>query len=514
MSHEARLGPLHEAASDAIEQAMAVVPRLWARDHTVWSDDPTEIADRLGWLDAPERAQERIADLDRLATDARADGVTDVLLVGMGGSSLWPEVLATTVGAAPGAPRLRVLDSTDPAAVLAVERELPWDTTLVVPASKSGGTIETLSHLDRFLERLHDAHGSAAGRFVLPITDPGSKLDARATADGFRGAVHGQPDVGGRFSALTEFGLLHAALLGLDLDEHLAPAHEQLAVSRSTDPSVNAPAVLGAIMASAAQRGRDKLTLLLPPSVASFGAWIEQLVAESTGKHGVGLVPVLGEDPTNATFGDDRLVVAFGEQSPVRELAAAGVPTVVLPEAGPDDLPGEVVRFEVATAIAGALLGVNPFDQPDVAAAKAATERALSSNEDLPPTTTPDEVLRTVAPGDVIALLGFVEPDSVDEARLHQAADQLRRAHGVPVTVGIGPRYLHSTGQLHKGGSDRAVFLLTVGDDPEDARIPGRDYGFSRLKRAQAAGDLRALADADRRVAHVTLDALDALGSG
>ena len=513
MSHEARLGPLHEAATDAIEQAMALVPRLWARDHTVWSEDPTEITDRLGWLDAPERAQDRIADLEQLAADVAADGVTDVLLVGMGGSSLWPEVLATSVGSASGAPRLRVVDSTDPAAVLAAERELPWATTLLVPASKSGGTIETLSHLDRFLERLQEAHGSAAGRFVLPITDPGSKLDVRASADGFRGVVHGQSDVGGRFSALTEFGLLHAALLGLDLDEHLAPAREQLAISRSTDPSVNAPAVLGAIMAAAATRGRDKLTLLLPASVASFGAWIEQLVAESTGKHGVGLVPVLGEDPTNATFGHDRLVVAFGEQPVVRELAAAGVPTVVLPEAGPDDLPGEVVRFEVATAIAGALLGVNPFDQPDVAAAKAATERALSSDEDLPPTTTPDPVLGTVAPGDVIALLGFVEPGSVDEARLHQAADGLRVAHEVPVTVGIGPRYLHSTGQLHKGGSDRAVFLLAVGDDPQDASIPGRDYGFSRLKRAQAAGDLRALTDADRRVAHVTLDALDALGS-
>jgi transaldolase / glucose-6-phosphate isomerase len=222
------LGGLAPTASTAIEEALALVPRIWARDHTVWSEDPTELADRLGWLDAPERGTAYVPDLQQLASDLVADGVTDVLLVGMGGSSLYPEVLSQVFGPAAGAPRLTVLDSTDPAAVLAVERRLPWNATVVVPASKSGTTIEMACHLDRFLERLHDAHGDAAGRFVVPITDPGSQLDARASDEGFRASVHGQPDVGGRYSALTPFGLFPAVLLGLDVTAHLAAAEGEL----------------------------------------------------------------------------------------------------------------------------------------------------------------------------------------------------------------------------------------------------------------------------------------------
>jgi glucose-6-phosphate isomerase len=503
------LGPLSDAASTALEEASQLVPRLWDRDHTVWNDDPTEIADRLGWLDAPTRADVARAELERVATAVVDDGVTDVLLVGMGGSSLYPLVLSSVYGPAAGHPRLWVLDSTDPAAVLEIENELPWTATLVIPASKSGTTVETRSHLDRFLARLRDAHGSGdAGRFVLPITDPGSQLDARASSDHFRGVVHGQPDVGGRFSALTPFGLLPAALLGIDLDRHLAAARSSLAAAAATDPEINGPVALGAVMAAAFRSGRDKLTLLLPDEVQSLGLWIEQLVAESTGKHGVGIVPVLGETPDNATFADDRLVVSLGAHPSLDGLAAAGVPVLELPWEGRDQLAGEVVRFEVATAIAGALLGINPFDQPDVAAAKAATNRVLESGGDLPPTEDPGDVLGQVGPGDYIGLLGFVTPGTAAEAELYAAADRLRASHGVPVTVGVGPRYLHSTGQLHKGGPDRGVFLVAVGDDPHDADIPGAPYTFSRLKRAQAAGDLEALRSAGRRVAHVRLEAL------
>ncbi|MFP4636348.1 MAG: glucose-6-phosphate isomerase [Nitriliruptoraceae bacterium] len=502
--YEATLGPLHDQAAAAIEEAMPLVPRLWERDHTLWDDDPTEISDRLGWLDAVERADQLLAELGRLSTGVVADGITDVLLVGMGGSSLYPEVLARCLGPAAGAPRLTVLDSTDPAAVLAAERSLPWSTTLVVPASKSGTTIEMACLLERYWQRLVEAHGDDAGRFVLPITDPGSALDARAREQGWRGVVHGQPAVGGRFSALTPFGLVPAALLGLDLTAHLAPARELLEASRWTHPRENTPATLGAIMAAAVRAGRDKLTLLLPEAIESFGAWIEQLVAESTGKHGLGIVPVLGETPQTATFGADRLVVAFGDHPALGEVPD-GVPTVALDPSGPDRLAAEVVRFEVATAIAGALLGINPFDQPNVAAAKEATARVLERGEDLPAPTSAAPLLETVSAGDVVALLGFVAPGSADEDILHAAAARLRRDLGVPVTVGIGPRYLHSTGQLHKGGSSRLVALLTVGEDPTDAAIPGRDYTFSRLKRAQAAGDLHALEAAGRRVGLVEL---------
>lgn len=502
------LGPLTDAVAAATTEAMTLVPRIWDHDHTVWGPEPTEIADRLGWLDAPDRADAVAPYLHDAAAEVRADGITDVLLVGMGGSSLYPEVLATTYGPRSGAPRLRVLDSTDPGAVLAVEEALPWSSTLLVPASKSGTTIEMSCHFERFLARLVDVHGDRAGRYVTPITDPGSELDARAAADRFRRVLHGQPDVGGRFSALTPFGLWPAALLGLDVSDHVAPAREELAAARSTDPQVNGPAVLGAVLAAAEREGRDKLTLVLPTEVAAFGLWIEQLIAESTGKHGVGILPVIDEDPEHVHLGDDRLVVVLGDDDRSAALAAEGVPVVGLPWAGPADLGREVVRWEFATAVAGALLGINPFDQPDVASAKEATSAVLSSGEDLPAPTGPDDVLARVGAGDYLALLAFVTPGGEDERRVRAAADQLRARYEVPVTVGIGPRYLHSTGQLHKGGPDRGVFLLTVGDDVRDADVPGRDLTFSRLKRAQAAGDLSALSAAGRRVALVSLDDL------
>ena len=502
------LGPLSDAVATATEEAFALVDRVARRDHTVWEPSPQEIEDRLGWLDAAERGRDTEPRTGQLADELVDDGFTDVLLVGMGGSSLYPEVLARTFGPAPGFPRLRVLDSTDPAAVLRVEHELPWQSTLLVPASKSGTTLEMVCHLERFLERLHRARGDDAGRAVVPITDPGSELDARASADGFRTVVHGQPDVGGRFSALTPFGLFPAALLGMDVLGHLAPAQIQLEAATSPDPAINAPFVLGAIMAAAARHGRNKLTLLLPDEIRSFGAWIEQLVAESTGKHGVGILPVAGESIESASFGPDRLVVSIGSHPSLAGLVAKGVPVVELPWRGRDQLASEVVRFEVATAVAGALLGINPFDQPDVAAAKAAANEILSRGGDLPPIEDPAPVLASVVPGDYIALLGFVDPDGADVRLLERAAQRLRERFEVPVTVGVGPRYLHSTGQLHKGGPDQGAFLLVVGDDPEDAVIPGRDLSFSRLKRAQASGDLAALRSAGRRIAHVDIDAV------
>ncbi|MFA9429464.1 glucose-6-phosphate isomerase [Egicoccus sp. AB-alg2] len=504
------LGPLTDAVSSATTQAMELVPRMWERDHTVWRDDPTEISDRLGWLDAPERADEILGELTRLVADVVADGITDVLLVGMGGSSLYPEVLATTFGPSAGFPRLRVLDSVDPAAVAAVEQDLPWQATLLVPASKSGGTVEMACHLARFRQRLLEVVGeSAAGSHIVPITDPGSALEHEAQDRGYRTVVHGQPDVGGRFSALTPFGLLPAALLGLDLEAHLAPAREQLTAARSSDPDVNAPAVLGATMAAAHRSGRDKLVLVLPEEIATFGLWIEQLVAESTGKEGVGILPVLDADLADVDrWGDDRLVVVLGEHPAAEEIARAGHPVVQLPWKGPEQLAGEVVRWEVATAVAGALLGINPFDQPDVQSAKTATDRVLSSGEDVPPAGDAEEVLADVSAGNYVALLGFVTPGGDDERALHAAASRLRARLGVPVTVGIGPRYLHSTGQLHKGGPDTGRFLVVVGDDAQDVDIPGRDYTFGRLKRAQAAGDLAALQAAGRRAVRITTEAI------
>ena len=505
------LGPLVDAVQDATREALALVPRIWERDHTVWDEDPTELADRLGWLWAPERASAALPGWRDRVDEVVADGFTDVLLVGMGGSSLYPQVLAATQPVATGHPRLHVLDSTDPAAVLATEEALPWASTLLVAASKSGTTIETTCHLERFMARLREVHGPAAGRHVLAVTDPGTALDERASREGFRAVLHGEADVGGRFSALTAFGLVPAALLGVDVEAHLAPARRQLAAARSTDPDVNAPAVLGATLAAAVRAGRDKLTLLLPDRLAALGDWIEQLLAESTGKRGTGIVPVVGGSPEPGELGDDRIVLAWGEDAGLDVVVADGVPLVRLPAVTDADIAGEVVRLEFATAVAGALLGVNPFDQPDVAAAKQATAAALERGDPLPAEEDPATVLASAQRGDYVALLGFVTPGGADEQTLHRAAAALRRRLGLPVTVGIGPRYLHSTGQLHKGGPGTGIFLLAVGADPVDVEVPGKGLTFSGLKRAQAVGDLTALREAGRRVSHVSVDALSAL---
>jgi glucose-6-phosphate isomerase len=505
------LGSLATDVDVAVDEALALVGRIDARDHTVWQEDPTEVADRLGWLDAPARAAGDLAELRATAEGLVADGITDVVLTGMGGSSLYPEVLATTFGSAPDHPRLHVLDSTDPGAVLAVERNVPWGATVVVAASKSGGTVETRSHLARFTARLEDVHGHAAARYLVAITDPGSDLDALAVDAGYRAVHHGQPDVGGRFSALTPFGLLPAAILGLDLDAHLAPAAGLLALAREDGPA-NTPFVLGAVLAAAARRGRDKLTLLLPAEVASFGAWVEQLVAESTGKHGVGILPVVDEDPAGLVgrLGEDRLVVALGDRPETDRIAAAGTPVVQLPWEGPSQLGAEVVRWEVATAVAGALLGINPFDQPDVQSAKTATGRVLDAAAggaiELPDAGRAADVVDAVAPGGYLGILAFVTPGGEDEGHVRAAAARVRDRLHVPVTVGIGPRYLHSTGQLHKGGPTGGGFLVVVGDDPEDADVPGAPYTFGQLKRAQAAGDLEALRAAGRPVVRITPD--------
>jgi glucose-6-phosphate isomerase len=507
------LGPLDNPVRDVLDEAFDAAAAMWARDHTAWSDDPTEIADRLGWLDAPDRAAAEADTIARQVDALLGGGVTDVVLVGMGGSSLYPMVLADLharglVGSA-RRPRLHVLDSTDPGTVRALEERVDWSTTALVAASKSGTTLETTSHVDRLTPRVATVAGV---RRALAITDPGSPLDNRARDEGWLGAVHGQTDVGGRYSALTAFGLLPAAIVGIDPCAHADAARPVLVRSQTREVDLANPVVLGAILAAAVRVGRDKLTLLLASELDRFGAWIEQLVAESTGKAGTGIVPVLGEDPARVRLGGDRLLVAVGEGPAGARVS--GTPFVRLDWGGPAALGGEVARWEVATAIAGALLGINPFDQPDVARAKHATAEVLATGAELPPTEDPTGVLGSVGAGDYVALLGYVAPDGDEERRLHRIADRLRARLGVPVTVGIGPRYLHSTGQLHKGGPDSCVVLIAVAGDTVDLDIPGHAETFGRLKRAQAAGDLMVLRALGRRVAHVDLEALDVGGEG
>ncbi len=509
-------GPLGTALEATVAVTEALIARIWDRDHTVWQDDPTEVADRLGWLDCPTSMRARLDEFRALADGARGDGLQHVLLVGMGGSSLYPEVLATAFPTSADGMSLTVLDSTHPDAVARAREAFDLTRTLLVVASKSGSTIETRSHLERFWADLVDEVGAdRAGDHVVAITDPGSALAELGRDRGFRAVVENPPDIGGRFSALSAFGLVPAALLGLDLDAHLDAATRMAEACRSTDGEDNPAARLAAMMANGATGGHEQMTLLLPDSVASFGAWIEQLVAESTGKQSLGLLPVVDEPVLPAeAYGEHRLVVAYGDHPGLDALATRDIPVVQLDAIEPADLPAEVVRWEFATALAGALMGINPFDQPNVQAAKAASTRMLEEGGAPPEPMAVDELLGQVTPRDYVALLAFVDPGGDVAARLPELATRLRDAHGVPVTVGIGPRYLHSTGQLHKGGPDTGVFLVLVEDADGDIDVPGRGYTFGQLLRAQAAGDLSALRDARRRAGMVQFDDLVAAVEG
>jgi transaldolase / glucose-6-phosphate isomerase len=503
----ARLGPVaaavQEAVADLVERR--ALTRMWQGDHTLWQDDPSEVADRLGWLDVAGEMADQVPDLEAFAAEAAADGLGHAVLLGMGGSSLFPEVAWRTFGARSGRLDLRVLDTTDPAAIARVGEEVDLDTCLFVAASKSGTTLETTSQLAYFWER----SGGRGANFVA-ITDPGTELAKLGHERGFRRVFENRPDIGGRYSALSYFGLVPAALLGADL-AGLLERGATLADPDSAGAGADHPAVrLGAALGAAALAGRDKLTLVLPGEIAFFGLWLEQLVAESTGKEGTGIVPVAGEllgRPRD--YGDDRLFVAIGYRPTLDDLAAAGHPVVELAYRGPLDLGAQVTLWEQAVALAGAVLGINPFDQPDVAAAKAATGLVLDQGLPAIDPVPLASLLDQLAPGDYLAIQAYVDPGDDDLLRRLQASrTALRDRHRVATTLGIGPRYLHSTGQLHKGGPPSGVFVQVVGDDAADLAIPGAAYGFSTLKQAQAAGDLRSLHDRGLRAGRVALTEL------
>lgn len=494
------LGVLRERVEAARDRTVAEHARMLAGDAALWPGPGTSAA-WTGWLASLARTDAHLDLIRPLVRDLLADGITDVVLSGMGGSSLFPEVLARTFGPAAGHPRLWVLDSTDPAAVLRIEREVPWSSTVVIAASKSGGTVETLAHLARFRARLRDVRGDGAARRIIVLTDPGSPLEARAATERFRAVVHGDPDVGGRYSALSPFGLLPAAMLGIDLDRLLGDARASQQRFAGDPWADGGPAQLAAVMAGAVLSGRDVMHLMLPASMRALGGWIEQLVAESSGKHGTGVLPVMTDRPDEVRADARRFVVALGDQPGLAALVAQGTPVLVLPWQGREQLASEALRWMQAVPLLCARLGVDPFDQPDVSAAKAATAQALSDGTELERGRPLAAVLAGIGPDDAyVALLAYVDPEGGTAEALDQLRSRLARDFTVPVTLGIGPRYLHSTGQLHKGGRVDGRFLVLVGDDAEDADVPDAAYGFSRLKRAQAAGDVRALRDAGRRV--------------
>ena len=533
-----------------------LVGRLWGKDAAVWTG--ADEARWLGWLDLPG-APVPAAALTRFADGMRADGFTDVLLLGMGGSSLGAEVIGEVLAPRAGVPALHVLDSTDPAQIARAASRLDLSRTLCIVSSKSGTTLESALLADWFLERMRQAVGrDRAGSHFAAITDPGSAIEETARAQGFRHVWHGRPDVGGRFSVLSSFGLVPAAACGVDVSAFLAPAGE---MARRCGPDVPAdanPGVrLGLALGVAAAAGRDKATLVLPPSIRALGGWLEQLLAESTGKAGRGVIPVVDEEvgPPSA-YGGDRLFVHVrvaddpepGRDAALGALADAGHPVVTVPVPARNALAAEFFRWELATAVCGAVLGVNPFDQPDVEAAKEAARARTAAGEaaDGPlaeyPVARADGLalfadadtaggrrtavggraalerlvsahLASAGPGDYVALLAYLDRNETHMAALQRVRSRIRDARGVATSVGFGPRYLHSTGQLFKGGPPTGVFLVVTADDGDvELPIPGRPYTFGAVKLAQAAGDVEVLAARRRRVVRLHIEGGAAAG--
>ena len=520
--------------------------RLHARDHTVWGPDPTEIADRLGWLTLPTAMSAELPAIEQVVAGGRAAGLTRALLLGMGGSSLAPEVFSRVLGDRPGYLSLRVLDSTHPDAVRAAVAEAPPERTLVLVATKSGGTVETISlfrHLFTWLDR--ELGRAAAQARVVAITDPGSGLEREARELGAAHVMYGDPEVGGRYSALSNFGLLPAALMGVDVARLL----EAAAAEASQPVEDSAGVALGALLGCAEGSGRDKLMLRSSKSLAPLGAWIEQLIAESTGKNGRGILPVDGEMERDAgRYPADRVFVGHRLSTEpaggLDALAEAGHPVAESVLDSPDELGAVMYRWEIATAVAGAVMGINPFDQPNVESAKVRARNMVDAYRGTGslPVLTPTAALGGLAVygGDAAdvpgALAAFLRPPESDGPRgyvaLHAylaptpatdaALDRLRRRileiTGVATTCGYGPRFLHSTGQLHKGDAGTGAFIQLTAGCTDDLPIPDRagaeasSLSFGVLIEAQALGDRQALLDAGRRVLRVDLGSDPAAG--
>ena len=523
--------------------------RLWKGDATLWSGRDE---DRwVGWLRIIDQQRARREEFGRVAEDVGLAGFTAVVVLGMGGSSLCPDVFARTFGRLGGFPQLFVLDSTVPAQVRSLERQLDLRRTLFVVASKSGTTLEPSVFLAYFLERVRSLMGSEAGSRFVAITDPGTELDRLAQREGFRKVFHGVPSVGGRFSALSHFGMVPAAAMGVGVPRLLDRAALMAEACGAERPDTENPGLaLGVAIAAAARSGRDKLTLVCSPGIAALADWVEQLVAESLGKHGLGVIPVTGEalGPPRS-YGPDRLFAyvrlasapSAEQDRALGALERAGFPVVRIEPSDANDLGQEFFRWEMATAVAAAVLGVNAFDQPDVEAAKVAARRVTAAYEEsglLPPESpaieteglrvfadppnaqalsaaardqTPAGWLRAhlarLGPGDYFALNAFLEMSPQNHAPLQEIRETVRQATRAATTLGYGPRFLHSTGQLHKGGPNSGVFLVVTADDAERVQIPGRRYDFGVLARAQARGDFDVLGERGRRVLRLHLGA-------
>lgn len=510
-----------EAAVQQTLQALRdhqITERIWARDHTVWREDPKEITNRLGWLDVADRYLSEVESLEAFAAEVIAEGFKNVLLLGMGGSSLAPEVLSKTFGVAADGLALSVLDSTDPEAVLEYARTMDPGRTLFIVSTKSGSTVETLSFFKYFYNFTAENLGTdTAGRHFVAITDPGSKLVGLAEKFGFRKTFLNDPEIGGRYSALSLVGLVPAALLGMHPGRLLERAIREAAASHTPESD---GARLGAVIGTLARQGKDKLTLMTSAPIESIGDWVEQLVAESTGKQGRGILPVVGETYGGTeVYGSDRLFVgiSLGEDQALAAkldaLESAGHPVVRLQMDDRYDLGAQFFLWEFATAVAGHVIDIQPFNQPNVESAKVRARNMadeyqrtgeLPEIDEIPPM--PEHLLRFLegaAPGEYVAIQAFVRPEPETDVALQTLRQAIRAHTSCAVTVGYGPRFLHSTGQLHKGDAGNGRFIQFVSTSPHDLPIPDEagmwdaQMSFEILKRSQALGDYQALREAD-----------------
>jgi transaldolase/glucose-6-phosphate isomerase len=484
-----------------------LMQRLWTKDHTVWSVEPQpEISDRLGWLTLPETAARHLEDIDRLATEAVAEGIRYIALCGMGGSSLAPEVFGHDLPRASGYPQLVVVDSTHPDAVAAITERIDLDRTWFVIASKSGGTLETMSFMRWFWAAVSETTTDPGSQFIA-ITDPDSSLDTEAKRRGFKAVFHADAEVGGRYSALSAFGLVPAGLIGVDVASLLAEGRAAAAMCGPQTPlAVNPGFVIGATMASAAAEGRDKVRFIGSGYGDRFGAWAEQLIAESTGKDGRGIVPVDG-GPARS-IATDEITIAVGVDP--------GETDVAITLVDPADLAAAMFVLEMATAVAGAELGIHPFNQPDVQRAKTLASEAMSADQDAAanridirtPTVGGIVASKIDAPEiSYIAVHAYIAPTSATDEALHRLRQVMTTRTGLATTVGYGPRFLHSTGQIHKGGPPGGVFVQLVDTPSAEIAVPETDFTFNRLIEAQAVGDLAALDHVGRSTVSIDLGA-------
>lgn len=548
-----------EAGGEEVVSALAeiedgrIIERIWSHDHTVWSEDPAEITNRLGWLEMPGKMAAEVENLTRFAEEMWNAGLREVVLLGMGGSSLAPEVFRRIFGVGEKGLDLRVLDSTDPGVVQRIQDRVNLEKTLFIVATKSGSTVETLSFFKYFYNQVSSMVGpAAAGDHFIAITDPDSKLVALAQRHGFRKTFLNDPNIGGRYSALSYFGLVPAALVGVDLDKLLHRASEASCASESCVPcSENPAARIGSAIAELAKAGKDKLTFLISPEIEAFGDWVEQLIAESTGKAGAGILPVVGEPPGDPeVYGPDRLFVYLKMQgdhsleAQINRLKEGGYPLIQLDLRDRYDLGAQMFLWEMATALAGHRLGIHPFNQPNVESAKVRAREMVEAyqQQGALPEEEPflaeagltaywgspldgqqtESDLLTVndlisalwasgQAGSYLALHAYLAPSEEVDGSLRELQVLLRNRTKWAVTVGYGPRFLHSTGQLHKGDAGNGIFLQLTTDPASDVPIPARagepasEITFGALKLAQALGDRRALAEAGRTVAQIDL---------